>query len=137
MRGGLSVLARKTTPDINGVIHKYGSTFLIIIYMAIIILGTFYDNEYFSVALWYIPSALMIYLLATKERRLTILFENRFLVFIGNISFELFLVHQLVIRYYSVLYKKFLGSDIASWSYIIPLCISVLLAEIINRKARV
>ena len=36
--GGVSVLVRKTKPDINGVIHKYGSTFLIIIYMAIMIL---------------------------------------------------------------------------------------------------
>ena len=53
--------------------------------------------EPFSSALWIIPSALIIPVVTEKN-----LPTLKPLIRIGNISFELFLIHQFVIRYLSV-----------------------------------
>lgn len=103
---------------------------------ALILLGTRYEHEMFSTAVWSIPSAALIYLLAEKEQILTTVFEMRWLIFLGNISFELFLLHQLVIRYFSTAWHKFIGHDIPSWGYIIPLLLSIVLARWVHKRFR-
>lgn len=66
-------------------------------------------DEMYLVAFWSIPSVMLIGLLYLGEgdsRIVNIIFKNPILVFIGNISFELFLIHQLVIRYVRGIYGK-------------------------------
>lgn len=59
-----------------------------------------------------------------------ILYENRVLVSIGNISFELFLIHQLVIRYWTRLVN---AESYRVVSFIICLSISIIVATIWQR----
>lgn len=59
-------------------------------------------HELFSAAAWTAPAMgllLCMVLECPGNRVKKILFENRGIVFLGNISFELFLIHQLCIRY--------------------------------------
>lgn len=107
---------------------------LLVSSLALILLGTCYEHEMFSTAVWSIPSAVLLYLLAKKEQILTTVFEMRWLIFLGNISFELFLLHQLVIRYFSTAWHKCVGNDIPSLGYIIPLLISIVLATWVHKR---
>lgn len=60
-----------------------------------------FDDKYFLVAKWVIPSLLILSGLINNDSKITeLVFSNRLIVFIGNISFEIFLIHQLVIRVY-------------------------------------
>ena len=106
---------------------------MIVSYVEVVTLGMCNENEFFSVFLWYFPSVLLIYLLAVKEKLLTKVFENKLLVFFGNISFELFLIHQLFIRYY----EKIIGAEIVSWDYIVPLVLSSCIAALIHYKLKI
>ncbi len=59
-------------------------------------------HELFSAAAWTAPAMgllLCMVLECPGNRVKKILFEDRGIVFLGNISFELFLIHQLCIRY--------------------------------------
>lgn len=102
--------------------------------LALILLGTRYEHEMFSTAVWSIPSAVLIYLLAEKEQILTAVFEMRWLIFLGNISFELFLLHQLIIRYFTTGWHKWIGQDVPSLGYIIPLLVSIVLATWVHKR---
>ncbi len=59
------------------------------------------DNEWFSVVVWIMPVSLLIYSIgAAAKANITLkVFSNKGMVILGNISFEIFLLHQLIIRY--------------------------------------
>lgn len=84
----------------------------------------------YMVVLWVIPSILLIILLYLGKdgsRMVNIVFKNSILVFIGNISFELFLIHQLVIRYMRSIYNRIgLGKRLSL--YILAIIISVVVS---------
>lgn len=127
--------------------HNYEGTYVLIhdkikrwmlpiaIILAIAILGISinadFSNEMFSSALWIIPSALIIPVV-TEEDLPTL----KPLIRIGNISFELFLIHQLVIRYLSVVFNYIGFSDTISSSVVlavIALAISIIAAILFRR----
>ena len=61
------------------------------------------QSEIYSVYVWVLPCMALLLSLALAETYtvsiIKFVFENRFAIFVGNISFELFLVHLLVIQY--------------------------------------
>lgn len=80
-------------------------------------------------AFWSIPSILLLYLLASSNPNNWItkyVFSNPIAVFIGNISLELFLIHQIVLNTYSFHFHKE-GHPIVL-IYFILLLVSIFLA---------
>lgn len=127
--------------------HNWGGTYVLIhdkikrwmlpigIILAIAILGISinadFSNEMFSSALWIIPSALIIPVVTEKN-----LPTLKSLIRIGNISFELFLIHQLVIRYLSVVFNYIGFSDTIGRSVllaVIALATSIIAAILYRR----
>ena len=80
-------------------------TFIIATLAMLIISCLKEESPWMLVVVWAPLSTAAVYIFALSEdfpksfRRL--LFENKALEWIGNISFELFLIHQLVIRYWN------------------------------------
>ena len=71
-------------------------------FCAALIASIFYGNMWFIAFIWIIPSALLIgsAYAGTETRAWNRgLFENKLLVGIGDISYGIFLTHQLLIRY--------------------------------------
>lgn len=68
------------------------------VYTAILGITLETKDSFYAVAPWSIPTIVLIGIIGIFYKYENI-FNSRFLVFIGNISFELFLIHQLVIRY--------------------------------------
>lgn len=133
--GGMYVLIKRTYQQKKNVSDIRMLLILFLISSsALILLGTRYEHEMFSTAVWSIPSAVLIYLLAEKEQILTTVFEMRWLIFLGNISFELFLLHQLIIRYFTTGWHKWIGQDVPSLGYIIPLLVSIVLATWVHKR---
>lgn len=65
-------------------------------------------NSLFLVAIWSLPVyAIIVGLFGLKNNNIIIsLFQNRFVLYLGRISLELFLIHQLVIRYVETFARK-------------------------------
>ena len=66
------------------------------------VLSMNFEGLFFTVSVWTIPVltlTMSVALGASKAPMVRWVFENRIIVFMGNISFEFFLLHQLAIRY--------------------------------------
>lgn len=113
--------------------NKLSNIDLIGIFSIVLSLGLLYfslniDSVYYMVAVWSIPALLLVAICAlgnNKSKVIIFLFQNSIILFIGSISFELFLIHQLVIRYMQVLCGK-LEIEISILHYIIAIWIAVL-----------
>ncbi|MBR1761378.1 MAG: acyltransferase [Schwartzia sp.] len=115
--GGTYVLARAVCPQFSKTKQRLALLLVMIAYAVMIWVCSsepqnvlWHDNqELASVSIWAMPSVLLMLLLGCQALRGEAggVFENPFLVFIGNISLELFLVHQLFKRYASAAYQKF------------------------------
>lgn len=60
------------------------------------------SSRLFAVAVWTLPALVLIMSVAIGANKVLLVrwaFENRMIVFVGNISLEFFLLHQLSIRY--------------------------------------
>lgn len=53
---------------------------------------------------------------------------NKVMIFVGNISYEIFLIHQLVIRYCENLLKNMMHGEFRIWIYILAGGITLLSA---------
>lgn len=81
-----------------------------IILTILVMLSLESKDEIYATACWAIPVVMLILgigLCAEDSKMMRSVFENRIIVFIGNISFELFLFHQLIIRYMDRVWSKF------------------------------
>lgn len=105
-----------------------------VVLFSIIILAllSFYSFNHSSVYLlsfaWCVPVALLIAGLdACKDCRTLInnIFGNKFIVFIGDISFEFFLFHQLIINYFNKI-NSFI--KIGNTIYAIALTLAIIVA---------
>jgi peptidoglycan/LPS O-acetylase OafA/YrhL len=88
------------------------------------------QSELFSVFIWFMPSVLLLLSVALSDKtsKLTqILFQNKFMEFIGGISFEIFLLHQLVIRYLEKI-TTVLAISKGIWLYVLAGMITVVFA---------
>lgn len=78
--------------------------------LIIFIISVDSNSEFFSTAFWFMPSAMMIMAVSSGEKRIELIdkvFSNKIIIFIGDISFEFFLFHQLVLRYLSYVIGHF------------------------------
>ncbi len=87
------------------------------------------ESEFFSVVLWSIPSFLIIIGTVSNTIPASSFLENKTIVWLGNISFELFLIHQLAIRYSYIVLRK-IGYSPNVITYFMVFVLSVLFAVI-------
>lgn len=88
---------KSVTVKADSVIRGIAITLLIIE----MIISVFSNSEIFSAFAWIIPSLMLVWANEVKCERVNTISRvlNSIFVFVGNISFELFLLHQLCIRY--------------------------------------
>lgn len=97
-----------------------------------VLFSNMYKSELFSSFVWTIPCAYVVYRVALANEDNTYLhsvFESKILQFLGSISFELFLLHQLVVRYILKIASKWVDDD-AWYLYLVSLIISLVLSYI-------
>ena len=108
------------------------------VFIAVIVLSilAYYSFEHSSAFLlsfaWALPVMLLISGLDVCGNRSTIasnIFSNKFIVFIGEISFEFFLIHQLIIRYLNFINKHI---HFGNYMYLIAFCLTVCMAYYIH-----
>lgn len=90
------------------------------------------NSKFFSVSIWYLPALMLIMAVALGNRTskiIKVVFSNRVILYIGNLSFELFLFHQLIIRYLSFISSKFFHYN-GAIIYILAFPFSLLSAEL-------
>lgn len=132
--GGIGCLYKERIDECNSwrnAIHC-GSIFGISAFCCCIIIAfsNMYKSELFSAFIWTLPCLLIVFSSAIAEfaggyvkRVLT----SKAIIFFGEISFELFLWHQLVMRYVLKVASLFIDND--EWYlYLISLIISVVLS---------
>ena len=109
------------------------------------IISEYFNAEYYDVVVWSLPSTFIVLgLTFTKPGSLSsLLFCNKAIVWLGDISFELFMFHQVILRYlylyatqYFPLYKASLTVFLLAFiiSVIISLLWRKLVTERINNK---
>ena len=80
--------------------------------IVIFVLSLNTNSEYFSTSLWFIPSSMMVTAIAfgnRKSKLIDTVFSNKVIQYMGNISFEFFLIHQLAINYLSIISKRIIN----------------------------
>ena len=93
-------------------------------------------SELFSVSAWTIPNVIIILCVLFNEGRnsfINKIFTNRLAVYIGNISFEFFMIHTLTLNITEKLFRKFLGMDASLTVYACALILTVLFAHVCNK----
>lgn len=93
------------------------------------------QSEFFSASMWCLPVALLLvflYIGDDDSKIINAIFKNKIIVGLGNISFEFFLIHQLVII---LLEKNFeiIQLEKPFWLYLLAFVISIACAFIVNK----
>lgn len=113
----------------------------ILIIIALLTLGSlsgysFYNSSAFLLSfVWTIPVMILIGgldICGNSSNVVNVIFSNRFIIFIGEISFEFFLVHQLIIRYLNYVNKYI---HIGNCVYLVAFLLTLWLATYIHKKS--
>ncbi len=130
----------------SGVDERINYLFVpVVIYeiFSVVIAGTMNTNfsrEFFSVSAWTIPNIILLTCILLNEGRDSLInkiFANKFVVYIGNISFEFFILHTLVLRVTGKLAEICLNENYTFSVYAVALCVTIIVAHVfhkINRK---
>ena len=94
--------------------------------------SAFSNSMFYCTAAWSIPNVLLFLSLTgntTHNFLKSKIFKTKLLVFSGNISFEIFLIHQLVFKYMAYIFKT-IGLPNSIWIYILGIIITIILSVI-------
>lgn len=108
------------------------SPLIIVNIVLLIVESCLLDKTYNKIAAFYWPLVGSLILLASMFSRGSVLLSNKYLQHIGDLSFTIFLTHQLVLRYTSIIFDKFqIGQQII---YVITtVLITLLVSDLVNR----
>lgn len=124
--GGYTYVAAQKSEIIGaklGLLAIFGN--IILLYFS-----AFSNSMFYCTAAWSIPNVLLFLSLTANKRHNYLkekTFNTKLLVFIGNISFEIFLIHQLVFRYMAYIFKT-MGLPDSIWIYVFGIIITVVLS---------
>lgn len=128
-----SIINKKKLIDKN----KYEIKFTIIEILSIIfwifcIYYKFNDSYCYTIIRWIIPNFLLIISFIFNKGYLSKLFKNKYLLLLGNISFEFFIIHQTIINYY----KKLTGlnSNLSLLGNIFSIMVCLIITIVISIK---
>lgn len=71
-------------------------------YLPVHLLGDFARGWWFLAGIFIVPATLIIILMATSRGVVSSILSQRPFIFLGEISFSLYMIHQLVLRWYQV-----------------------------------
>lgn len=136
--GGICVLTRERT-HISG--RRVDLLLLASLAVCFLLLVNSMDknSEYYSTAYWMAPVCFLFTVVCVGEKDsklVCLLFQNKFLVFIGEISFELFLTHQLCIRYMREIFRRF-GDENNPLLYMSAVLIAVVFSYCLKKFSRI
>ncbi len=105
---------------------------LLAIFWNIILLyfSAFSNSMFYCTAAWSIPNVLLFLSLISSKKHNYLkekILNTKLLVFIGNISFEIFLIHQLVFRYMAYIFKT-IGLPNSILIYLFGIIITIILS---------
>lgn len=106
-----------------------------IILLILLAVSTQTESKFFAASIWSLPvAALMAFLYIGNENSkiINITFKNKIIVGLGNISFEFFLIHQLIIKISEKIFEK-IGFGKSIWLYLLTLVMSVTAAFILSK----
>jgi peptidoglycan/LPS O-acetylase OafA/YrhL len=94
--------------------------------------------ESFRYSILFTPAAMaLIYIFAENKGAISKIVTCKPIVYLGNISGYAFLIHQIVIRYLSILYTKLNGEELNKWIMLfVSLFITILCSEIYMKFER-
>lgn len=132
--GGAYFLSKDMSKDKNS--NK--STILFVFGMLAIIVAAIFSvgsrSEVFSVAAWSIPCIIVISYVAKYNDMFSRFFENKVLVFLGDVSFELFLLHFVINAYLIFVCKNFLTiNSIGIYGSLLMFVLSVIISTIVHK----
>lgn len=112
----------------NNYALQFGIIATIIIVLVLLETSFFINSDWYLNAVWIISILLLLGMLVCEEGTVDrIIFKNKIILFIASISFELFLIHQLVIRYMDRISKRIaLNNSIIE--FILSFALSIMLA---------
>lgn len=129
--GGYTYVALQKNKNINAQFIA-----IVIILDTVLLYNSAFSNSmYYCTAAWTLPNILLFLSLESdsisslKEN----IFKNKFLVFIGNISFEIFLIHLLVFNYVAFVFRK-IGYQGSIWIYILGCLITIVLSVLYQKN---
>lgn len=90
-------------------------------------------SEIYSVALWSLPCLIILKHLVAEPDIITSVFASWPMARLGNISFELFLIHQMVLRYVEIIGRKVFGQPALDVTgSLIAMAIAIVLAACVH-----
>ena len=95
--------------------------------------------ELFSVSMWTLPNVILICCILFNEKRESLInkiFTNKFAVYIGNISFEFFMLHTLALQVSGIIFRKLFNESYTFAIYAAALGITIIAAHICHEFAR-
>ena len=122
------MMGKTRVSEKNNYALQFGIIATIIIVLVLLETSFFINSDWYLNAVWIIPILLLLGMLVCEEGTVDrIIFKNKIILFIASISFELFLIHQLVIRYMDRISKSIaLNNSIIE--FILSFALSILLA---------
>lgn len=135
--GGTCVLARKLADHLHD--SRWADGFLVVSLAACtaLLLWPYESNGFLFAAVWSAPCICLVTALAAgagKARLCRWLFANPVIVWIGDHSFEIFLIHKLVIDYCTTTWRT-LGFPNRNWVSLAALAFSALAAYLWKKLA--
>ncbi|MBP3819510.1 MAG: acyltransferase [Butyrivibrio sp.] len=83
--------------------------------------------------LWTVSSCILIYLFAKRSGKISTILTNRLLVFIGNMSANAFLIHQIVFRYLELIELKIFGIKYVYANIVVCFFVTMICAYMWNK----
>jgi len=115
----------------NGTVVKY--TLLELLSIILFIIAYYlnpYINQSFRYEVYYLPfAAFIIYTFAIQKGYLSKFISNKLLVYLGNISFEFYIVHQLMIR----LVYKYVNINVSITRILISFVFTLIISAIVHK----
>lgn len=120
-----------TTDKLYKYIIKFTQIILLNISMILLFLSFNTNNEVFSALVWAVPTMLLILSLYLGDRKKCTIyfFRNKYVLFVGNISFYIFLSHQLIIRYCNQFLKTIGITNTNVFLYLIIIAIIIIVGK--------
>ena len=93
-------------------------------------------RELFSVSMWTLPNVILIFCIVFNEGQGSLInkiFTNRAAVYIGNISFEFFMLHTLALNVTGKVFRRLFHDSYTFLIYIAALCVTIIAAHICHK----
>ena len=129
-RGGIAILIKRMNIQKRLCYLLLFSGIIVAIVLLLITTKNVVGNAFLAVV-WLLPTyAIIIGLFGTEQEPISrAIFQNKYVLFLGAISLELFLVHQLVIRYVIAFARRI--DVMSSFVYLIAFIITILTAKLL------